>query len=385
MLDFPEIQAPAALQPAPAPAPAPAPTPVATVPATLKQTVLAQFQATEASLLLLAAKYRDVAFDCSTPKGLATAKAARLDLRENGRYLVERAEKRIKADVNELKAVVSDEVARLVSMVRPVEDNVHEQIQAREAEIAREKAERERIEAERVAKLQAGIDAIRSYVERAAGLPSERIAKGIAQLEALTFPVEAWAEFAVPAANAQCETLERLRGLHAQAMQAEADKAEAERLRAEHAAQAAELAALRKAEAERKAAEDAARAAELAEAKRQEAALEAARDAAEDAATETTEAPTEQQVLKAEPATADATDREDQATTSPRGGAMGEGQPAAAGPAKAVKASRKVASPTDDDIAAELAATVSTALAQYTPGQASAVLRALIKRLEVWL
>lgn len=372
MLDFPTIEAPAALQPAPAPAPAPAPTPVATVPATLKQTVLAQFQATEASLLLLAAKYRDVAFDCSTPKGLATAKAARLDLRENGRYLVERAEKRIKADVNELKAVVSDEVARLVSMVRPVEDNVHEQIQAREAEIAREKAERERIEAERVAKLQAGIDAIRSYVERAAGLPAERIAKGIAQLEAMTFPAEAWAEFAVPAANAQCETLERLRGLHAQALQAEADKAEAERLRAEHAAQAAELAALRKAEAERKAAEDAARAAELAEAKRQEAALEAERDAAEDAARAVADgvAAAEGMIRAATPV----------ACTS-----VSSVSSVQEAPAKAVKATRKVASPTDEDIAAELAATVSTALAQYTPGQASAVLRALIKRLEVWL
>jgi hypothetical protein len=40
-----------------------------------------------------------------------------------------------------------------------------------------------------------------------------------------------------------------------------------------------------------------------------------------------------QQVLKAEPATADATDRETPANTSPRGGAMGAGQAAAAAPA----------------------------------------------------
>lgn len=44
-------------------------------------------------------------------------------------------------------------------------------------------------------------------------------------------------------------------------------------------------------------------------------------------------APDSQHVVKAEPARADATDRETPAIASPRGGAKGSGQPAAAGPA----------------------------------------------------
>jgi hypothetical protein len=43
-----------------------------------------------------------------------------------------------------------------------------------------------------------------------------------------------------------------------------------------------------------------------------------------------------QQVLKAEPATADATARETPAMRSPDGGPMGAGQPAAAGPVEAI-------------------------------------------------
>ncbi len=69
----------------------------------------------------------------------------------------------------------------------------------------------------------------------------------------------------------------------------------------------------------------------LAAAAASNAALAAARQSA--AAVKDTPAPGTQQVLKAEPATADATDRDVQATTSPRAGAMGTGQAAGAAPA----------------------------------------------------
>ena len=85
------------------------------------------------------------------------------------------------------------------------------------------------------------------------------------------------------------------------------------------------------AEKARQRAEEEARAAEQ---RRQ--AEEAARLAAEAAAAkakEYTEGQHPQQVLKAEPATADATDRGTAAMASPRGGAMGAGQAAAAAPA----------------------------------------------------
>lgn len=85
-------------------------------------------------------------------------------------------------------------------------------------------------------------------------------------------------------------------------------------------------------------------AARIAEQQRQQAAAEAEAKRQADAALATAAAPapndiTEgqhpQQVLKATPATADATDRGTAANVSPRGGAMGAGQPAAADPAVA--------------------------------------------------
>ncbi|MDP3139842.1 MAG: hypothetical protein Q8N17_26335 [Burkholderiaceae bacterium] len=189
----------------------------------------------EPDLLALVARYRNVAFDLKTPKGLTAMKAARHDLRENGRFAVQRLCATFKEDANAAKRAVEETAERLVAIVRPQEDDYTKAIDARDAEIEAEKAEKARLEAERVTKLQAGIAAIRAYVQHAAGLPAQRIAGGIAKLETMTFPAEQWAEFAVQAANAQCETLEALRRLHTAAVQAEADRAEAERLRKEAA------------------------------------------------------------------------------------------------------------------------------------------------------
>jgi putative phage-type endonuclease len=113
---------------------------------------------------------------------------------------------------------------------------------------------------------------------------------------------------------------------------------------AEKARKAAEAEARRVAEAEERGRQRAA--ADLAEQQRQQAEAEAAAKRQADAALaaaaapaskESTEGQQPQQVLKATPATADATDRGTAANVSPRGGAMGAGQPAAAGPAVAAE------------------------------------------------
>lgn len=107
---------------------------------------------------------------------------------------------------------------------------------------------------------------------------------------------------------------------------------------AEKARKAAEAEALRIAAAEQRAREQ--EAARIAEQQRQEQAAEAKRQADAALAAAAALAPKEyakgqhpQQVLKAEPETADATDRGPAANVSPRGGAMGAGQAAAAAPA----------------------------------------------------
>jgi hypothetical protein len=219
-----------------------APATRALAPLSIKATVLAQFTATETDLRALAAKYANVAFNVSTPKGLAEAKAARLELREQGRYLVERAEKRIKGEVNELKAAMSAEVERLVAIVRPHEDAVHAQIVAREEAIAAEKAEAERkaaeaarLEAERRQRLEDGISTIAGYVTKASGKTAAQIAGGLDFVRGLVIDQEHWKDYTERATAALAATLTALEAMHAAQVKAEADAAELEALRAERA------------------------------------------------------------------------------------------------------------------------------------------------------
>lgn len=254
--DFPVLDAPPAIAPTPVAIATPLPT-LPEVPS-IKATVLAQFKEAEGAIVALAEKYRDVAYDVSTTKGMREATAARLDLRENGRFAVQRAERAVKADVNDLKRVMAEEVDRLVAIVQPVEDAIDTQIKAEEVRKAAAKAERDRIESERVTRHQAGVDKIRGYLVRCQGadMTADRIGIGIGMLEGVTFGPE-WQEFAVPAANALCETLEAMRTLHAHAVEREAAAALLEAQRVE-----------RETEQARQAAENARLAAELAERQR---------------------------------------------------------------------------------------------------------------------
>ena len=287
VLDFPPIEAPPlAVKPAPAAVAVVEPAPLLAV--SIKDAVLAQFKEAETTVLALVEKYRAVAYDVSTTKGMNEAKAARLELREKGRFAVQRAEKSVKADVNDLKRVMADEVERIVKLVLPVEEAIDAQIKAEEDRKAAAKAERDRIEAERVAAHQAGIAKIRAYLARCQepGMTAERIGKGIDLLTGVSFGAE-WEEFAIQAAAAQAETLTAMRALQGQAIErevaaakAEADRIEQQRIAAENARIAAELAEQKRVldaqaaamAAQQKALDDAKAAAEKAEADKAEAA-----------------------------------------------------------------------------------------------------------------
>lgn len=221
----------------------------ALAPMSIKDTVLAQFKEAEADLSALAERYRNVAYDTATPKGMKEAIAARADVRDNGRLLVTRSEKRIKADVNDLKRVMSDEVERLVAIVKPVEDAIDKQIKAEEDRKAAEKAKREQAEAERTAKHRENIDKIKSYVTRAQGQPIEAIEKAIASLSTLTIGEE-WEEFADEASRSLAATIDGLKKL----VDSERQRLENERLAKELEAAKAALA---EAERRQKAVEDA--------------------------------------------------------------------------------------------------------------------------------
>ena len=327
---------------------------------------------------------------------MAAAKDARLELREDGRFAVQRLRDRLKDEANDLKRVVTDEAEAVIKIIAPVEDAIHAQITAEEDRKKAEKAEAARILAERQQKQSEGVAGIRAYLSRAqtaADMTAERVGNGIKMLEAMTFAADDWLD-PVAAANAQCETLEGLRTLQAtlkareeeaarleaQRQQQEAERAELERQAAAMRAEQARIARLTAMIAEIRAAatgHDDASAADLHEARTAVAALDVSeaqyqelalvaqaaqagtlavldrlhRDATAQEAEraevervlsiplpltipgEITEGQDDPQVLKAEPATADATAGSVPADTSPCVGTMGAGQASDEAPA----------------------------------------------------
>jgi hypothetical protein len=302
-----------------------------------------------------------------TPAGMKVAEAAWRAYR-NPRLEVERARKAAKAPVLALGKAIDTFAGSLEDRLREGETHYKAQIDREEERKEAARAEAARIEAEKAAAHAARLAVIAGYVSRcqAPGMTAERIQNGINALAGVD-PADPVQDRAEELAAAQTKALDAMRALHAQAVGREAEAARQEAIRLENERMAAELAQARAA-LEAEAAAVRAQAAELDRQRREAEAKEAARvkaeaDAADAAeaihqaelhaaslraeaaamtaqaqaqANETTEAQPPQQVLKAEPATADATDRGTAATVSPRGGAMGVGQAAAAAPAGAV-------------------------------------------------
>lgn len=160
----------------------------------------------------------------------------------------------IKSAMATTSKAVGAELEKIEAAYSEADALILPKIEAREVELEAERAEKARIEAERVATLTAKVATIRGYVQRAAGASAEKIEQGIKAIEAWTFLPETWQEFAGQAEAARTETLEALRRMHAAAVQAEADRAERERMEA-----ALAVLQLQAQEAERKRAEDAAK------------------------------------------------------------------------------------------------------------------------------
>ncbi len=176
----------------------------------IKDTVLAQFKEAEVAQHALAEKYRNCVYAVATTKGMQEAIAARADLRDNGRLALTKTESRVKKEVNDLKRVMADEVERLVAITKPVEDSIDSQIKAEEERKAAAKAERERIERERIEKHEAGIAKLRGYGERCRGQSIEALEQALGALQNLTFSDEEWQEFATKAADALATSIAQI-------------------------------------------------------------------------------------------------------------------------------------------------------------------------------
>lgn len=214
----------------------PTPNEVAVKPHSIAQAALALFSPLETDVTTLADRHRNVVFDMSTPKGFKAAKDARLELRESGRFAVQRLRDKTKDQLNDCKKVIDGEATRLIAIVEPVETFVDEQIKVHEKKLADEKAERDRIETERKQKHLAAIATIEGYVAKAEGLPIERIEAGLAYVRDIDVSAEVFADFAVRAAAQKDATIRALEKMISEAREraaAEALRLENERLQAQ--------------------------------------------------------------------------------------------------------------------------------------------------------
>ena len=234
----------------------------------LTKLAVARFGDWRAEVAATTANLSTLALDLSTAAKCKEARSLRQRLIGEPMAEARKVAAGIKSKMAATSKVVGAELEAIEGAYEQADTLILPKIEAREGELAAEKAERERIEAERIAKHQAGIATIRAYLTRcqAADMTSERVANGIAALMGMEFPAAEWQEFAVPAASAQCETIEAMRTLQAQLLGREQEAARLELQRQEQARVQAEL------DAER-----ARIAAELAEVRRQAAELAAQR------------------------------------------------------------------------------------------------------------
>ena len=178
--------------------------------------------------------------DIQTTKGLARATESRAAWRDP-RIRVEKARKEAKAPLLALGKTIDAFAAGLEARLRQGEEHYDRQIKAEEARKAAEKAERERIERDRIEAHERRLDAIRATaLTMPPSLPAAAIAGRIAELEQVEID-EAWEEYADRARVTKRLTLQVMQDAHAAAVEREEEAARLKAARAEQARIAAEL------------------------------------------------------------------------------------------------------------------------------------------------
>lgn len=150
----------------------------------LQQHAMQEIDAVAAGLDDLTAKYKGVVYDVSTTKGMADAKAARLEIREP-RYAVERIRKGKVSELSAISKAINTRAAEITAQITTLEDPIDGLIKAEEDRKAAEKAERERIEAERVQKQQDALAEITGALGKLFGAGVEELTSALDELDGL--------------------------------------------------------------------------------------------------------------------------------------------------------------------------------------------------------
>ena len=219
---------------------------------------VAEFDRVGAGLAELRKQYGNVVYDVTTTAGMNDAKVARAAIREP-RYEIERIRKAAKAPILALGKKLDTEAARITSELEKLERPIDGAIKAEEDRKEAEKEARIQAELKRVADLQERVAYLRGCPNLSASSGSELIAGHISDLEGEVAD-ESLQEYQQAGADAKAAGLARLRELHAAALAHEAEQArikaereELARLRAEQKKRDDEAKALRDAEAAKQA------------------------------------------------------------------------------------------------------------------------------------
>jgi len=207
-------------------------------------TVLVEYNRTEAALADLRARYAGAVYDLTTTAGDKAARAARLEI-VTLRTGLEKRRKELKEPAVAFGKRIDEEAKRITAEILALETPIDEQIKSDEARRAAEKAEKERIAAERVAGFRERIAAITACVARCHGIDSARIERGIAAVEAIEINAGDWAEFFAEAEIARSSTINKMHEIlivrreeEAVAARVEAQRVENERIAEEQRAAA---------------------------------------------------------------------------------------------------------------------------------------------------
>jgi hypothetical protein len=245
MLDFPNIEAPAA---APAPQPA-AVEQTRAISAGIVQVQgeVAKFDQIALGLAAIEAAHPKnvIVAAIDTPAGMKAAEAAWRAYR-NPRLEVERARKAAKAPVLALGKAIDTFAGSLEDRLREGETHYKAQIDREEERREAIRQEQARIEREAQERHAARLQVIAGYLLRCqeVGMTAERIARGIQMLTDSDVS-DTDAARAEALAGAKARALEQMQVLHAQAVAREAEAARQEAIRLENERVAAELAAER--------------------------------------------------------------------------------------------------------------------------------------------
>jgi len=232
-------------------------------------TAIANLNKVATGLADLSKQYKGVVFEVGTSKGMEEAKAARVAIRQP-RYEVERIRKDAKAPILALGKKLDDEAKRITGELLKLEEPIDQQIKAEDERKERERQAKIDAEQKRVADLQERVAELRGNRMLSATSGSVLISEHIGDLERI--PIDATFQEYMPQAHAaKDEGLAWLRELHTAATNHEIEQA---RLKEERE----ELARLRGAE-ELRQAQERERLAEEQRAARKAAEAEAARNA----------------------------------------------------------------------------------------------------------